>query len=179
MNQNFLNIKDDNEAPELREMWRRYEFIVNTSKEFMALISRDYVYEAVNDAYCQARAQTRAEIIGSKPSDLWGDETFREVIQGPIDLCFSGQEVNYQAWYDHAALGLRYMDVTYYPYYSRKNIVSHVVVVSRDITGRERAEKAMIRYAERLETLREIDRAILEAQFAPSGPLPASSCCYV
>jgi|GEM_PF-1947239 len=164
MNQNFLNIKDDNEAPELREMWRRYEFIVNTSKEFMALISRDYVYEAVNDAYCQARAQTRAEIIGSKPSDLWGDETFREVIQGPIDLCFSGQEVNYQAWYDHAALGLRYMDVTYYPYYSRKNIVSHVVVVSRDITGRERAEKAMIRYAERLETLREIDRAILEAQ---------------
>jgi len=164
MSQKSLKTNCESDAPELREMWRRYEFIVNTSKEFMALISTDYVYEAVNEAYCLARTQTREEIIGSTPSDLWGDDIFREVIQGPLDLCFSGQEVNYQAWYDHAALGLRYMDVTYYPYYSAENVVSHAVVVSRDITGRERAERTMVRYAERLETLREIDRAILEAQ---------------
>jgi len=164
MSQKSSKINYKNDAPELREMWRRYEFIVNTSKEFMALISTDYMYEAVNEAYCLARAQTMEEIVGLTPSDLWGDEIFREVIQGPLDHCFSGQEVNYQAWYDHAALGRRYMDVTYYPYYSATNVVSHAVVVSRDITGRERAERTMVRYAERLETLREIDRAILEAQ---------------
>lgn len=151
-------------SPTSHEMRRRYEFIVNTSSELMALISRDYVYEAVNEAYCQARAQTRSEIVGSTVWALWGDETFANTIKEPMDRCLTGKEVNYQAWYDHAALGHRYMDVVYYPYYNSQNEVSHVVVVSQDITSRERAEQSMRSYSTRLETLHKIDRAILAAQ---------------
>ncbi|MEM7530956.1 MAG: GAF domain-containing protein [Chloroflexota bacterium] len=149
-------------SPEERE--RRYEFIVNTSKEFMALINRNYVYEAVNQAHAEAQNQSPEQIVGLTCSEVWGDDTFNNVIRPPLDQCFSGQEVNYQAPYNHGALGFRYMDVTYYPYYSADNVVSHAVVVSRDVTSREKAEQAMVRYAERLETLHEIDRSILEAQ---------------
>lgn len=146
------------------EKGRRYEFIVNTSKELMALINREYRYEAVNDEHCRARNQTREEILGRTVSELWSPEIFRNTVKEPLDRCFSGMEVNYQAYYEHAAIGMRYMDVTCYPYYNPEGAVTHVVVVQRDITERERAEQAMRRYARRLETLHEIDRGILAAQ---------------
>lgn len=146
------------------EQWRQYEFIVNTSKELMALINREYRYEAINDAHCLARGQTREEIIGRTVSDLWSEETFENTLREPLDRCFAGEEVNYQAYYEHAAIGMRYMDVTCYPYYNAQGEVTHVVVVQRDITEKERTEQAMRRYAQRLETLHEIDRGILAAQ---------------
>ena len=146
------------------EKGRRYEFIVNTSKELMALIDREYRYEAVNDEHCRARNQPREEILGRTVSELWSPEIFRNTIKEPLDRCLAGQEVNYQAYYEHAAIGMRYMDVTCYPYYNPAGVVTHVVVVQRDITERERAEQSMRRYARRLETLHEIDRGILAAQ---------------
>ncbi|MEZ4658361.1 MAG: GAF domain-containing protein [Caldilineaceae bacterium] len=146
------------------EKGRRYEFIVNTSKELMALINREYRYEAVNDEHCRARNQPREEILGRTVSELWSPEIFHNTIKEPLDRCFAGQEVNYQAYYEHAAIGMRYMDVTCYPYYNPAGAVTHVIVVQRDITERERAEQSMRRYARRLETLHEIDRGILAAQ---------------
>ncbi|MEZ4708264.1 MAG: GAF domain-containing sensor histidine kinase [Caldilineaceae bacterium] len=57
---------------------------------------------------------------------------------------------------------MRYMDVTCYPYYNPTGVVTHVIVVQRDITERERAEQSMRRYRARRH--REIDRGILGAQ---------------
>lgn len=152
----------------LTEKSKHYEFIVNTSKELMALIDRNYVYEAVNDAHCQARAQAREDIIGRTISDLWSGKLFRTTVQEPLDQCFRGEEVNYQAYYEHKALGLRYMDVTCYPYFDESSDapykVTHVVIVQRDITERQQAARALERYAQRLETLHQIDRGILAAQ---------------
>jgi len=73
-----------------------------------------------------------------------------------------------QAYYEHKALGLRYMDVTCYPYFDESSDapykVTHVVIVQRDITERQQAARALERYAQRLETLHQIDRGILAAQ---------------
>lgn len=154
--------------PVLTEKSKHYEFIVNTSKELMAFINRDYVYEAVNDAHCEARTQAREDIIGRTISELWGREIFHTTLKDPLDRCFDGREVNYQAYYEHKALGLRYMDVTCYPYVDEQsdasNRVTHVVIVQRDITEREQAAIALKRYAKRLETLHQIDKGILAAQ---------------
>lgn len=146
------------------EVSRRYEFIVNTSKELMSLVNREYRYEAINDEHCRVRNQPREEILGRTIAELWDDDTFRNTIKEPLDRCFKGQEVNYQAYYEHTSKGMRFMDVTYYPYYDADGEVTHAVVVQRDVTERERAEQAVRRYARRLETLHEIDRGILAAQ---------------
>ena len=170
--------------PKVQEAERRYEFIVNTSRELMAFVNRDFVYEAVNDAYCQARSQTREEIIGSSMAQLWGEDVFEEVIREAMERCLAGEEVKYQAWYEHAALGRRYMDVAYYPYRDREdnrkgdqksdrpshqrnhheNDVTHAVVVTYDATRYMLAEQETLRYATRLEALQAIDRAILAGE---------------
>ncbi|GAB4410812.1 MAG: hypothetical protein Fur0044_04640 [Anaerolineae bacterium] len=124
----------------LTETQQRYEFIVNTSKEFMTLINREHVYEAANKAYCQAHLKTPAEIIGRTVAEIWGEERYSSQIKPYLDACFAGQEMSYQGWFEFAALGRRYFNVTYYPYFDPKGNVSHSVVVSHDVTNGKQVE---------------------------------------
>jgi len=136
-------LKDIGERKALEEMWRRYEFIVNTSKDFMALIGPDYEYEAVNEAYCQAQSKRREELVGRQVPDVWGLEAYVASIKEPLDTCLAGNEVHYQKWFSFSVLGQRYMDVSYYPYWGTEGTV-RAVVVSRDVTDRKQAEDALM-----------------------------------
>jgi len=122
------------------EVLGRYEFIANASNEFMTLINQHYVYEAANDAYCAAHGRPRAEIIGKPVAEIWGQETFRTVIKGYLDECFTGKNVQYEAWFEFGALGRRYYAVHYYPYTDQQGTVTHCVVVSHDLTERKSSE---------------------------------------
>jgi PAS domain S-box-containing protein len=115
----------------------RYEFIANASQELMTLINRHYVYEAANDAYCEAHIKTRSQIIGQTVSDIWGEETFATIIKPHLDDCFSGIVVHYESWFEFGGLGRRYYAVNYYPYVNADGLVTHCVVVSHDITDRK------------------------------------------
>jgi PAS domain S-box-containing protein len=127
----------------LLERWRKYEFIVNTSNEFMTLINREYVYEAANDAYCKAWNKTREEILGRTVAELWGDKTFRTYIKMNLDKCFVGETVHYERQIDFSRSEQRVFEVHYYPYYGNKADVSHAVVVTHDISERKKAEQAL------------------------------------
>jgi len=116
------------------DMLKKYEFIANSSQEFMTLINRRYEYEAVNDAYCHAHNRSRAEFIGNTVEKVWGKEIFNNVIKDHLDQCFAGKQVRYQQWFDFPALGRRYFDVIYYPYKDDGEIVTNTIVVTRDIT---------------------------------------------
>jgi PAS domain S-box-containing protein len=119
---------------------RRYEFIANSSREFMTLINRSYIYEAANDAYCRAHHRERSRIVGSTVADVWGEETFHTIIKGYLDECFSGKDVHYESWFEFGEEGSRFFDVNYYPYQNETGEVTHCVVVSHDITKRKTAE---------------------------------------
>src|SRR2546421_2448549 len=144
------------------EMWKRYESIVNTSREFLTLIASNYRYEAINDAYCKAHGKRREDILGSTVEEIWGGTAFRTIIKGHLDQCFTGEEVHYQAWFDMHTVGRRYFDVSYYPYH-QKTAITHAIVVTRDVTDRLRAERALRDNEEQFRTLMQsaIDAIIL------------------
>ena len=56
------------------ENWRRYAFIVNTAKEFMTLINRDYRYETVSYSYCLAHNKVPEDLVGKTVGEIWGTE---------------------------------------------------------------------------------------------------------
>lgn len=134
------------------EKGRDFEFIVNASREFVSVIDSDYRYIAVNNVHCAAHNKKKEEIIGRSVAEIWGDAIFQKVIKGHLDRCLHEAEVNYQASYKFAGIGVRNMDVTYYPYHTG-NAVTHVVVVSRDITAEKKKEKELLSLKKAVETM--------------------------
>ncbi|MBF0520095.1 MAG: PAS domain S-box protein [Nitrospirae bacterium] len=143
-------VKDISQRRSLEEIGKRYEFIVNTSKEFMTLINRDYTYDVINASYGRAHGKTPQSVIGKSVRKVWGADVFNNVIKKHLDKCFAGEEVNYQSWFNFHTLGPRFLDVTYYPYYNLNGQVTHAVVVSRDITAHQQAEDILAEASENL-----------------------------
>ncbi len=131
------------DKPNLEEMWKRYEFIVNTAKESMTFVNRDYIYEAVNQSYCEAQNKKRKDIIGKTVPEVWGKDRFKENIQKYFDECFAGNEVHHEAWFNFPSSGRGCYNVSYYPYSDGRGAVTHAVVVTYDITKLKLAEEAL------------------------------------
>lgn len=121
----------------------KYDFIVNTSHSFMTMIDRDYNYVAVNEAFCFRHKKTRDEIVGKKVAELWGKEVFEGTIFNHLKEAFTGKSVSYQAWFDNKDGETGCFEVEYYPYRNEEKYVSHVVVVTRDITQLVKAEETV------------------------------------
>jgi PAS domain S-box-containing protein len=132
---------------------RRYEFIASTAGEFITLVNRQYVYEAANDAYCQARGKTREEIVGKAVAEIWGQEVFDQTIKNYLDQCFAGNIVRYEQWFDFGSEEPRCFEVHYSPYRNDQGEVTHCVVVSHDVTARKQAEEKLQTSLHEKETL--------------------------
>jgi PAS domain S-box-containing protein len=142
---------------ETKEMLRRYEFIVNTSRDWHTLINRNYIYKAANRAFCAAHGKTRSQIVGHSMAQVWGHQIFEEIIKSTIDRCLAGQEVNYQAWFETPGQGLQCHDVNCYPYRGKDDAVTHVVVVTRNITRRKQADDSKRKLEAELQQIRKIE----------------------
>ncbi len=121
-----------------------YEYIVNTSKDFITLINRDYVYELVNDSYCQEMGRSREEILNHSVADIWGKETFKDSLKRYLDRCFAGEEVHYINTFMFGPFE-KYMHVSYYPYRTNDEI-THAAVFSHDITSVGEIESKLTNY---------------------------------
>jgi PAS domain S-box-containing protein len=129
------------------EIFRR---ILSSSLDHISLIDRNYVYQVVNDAFCQAHDRPRATIEGHTVAELFGEKTFRNRIKPRLDQCLSGEEVHTQGWYDFPVGGGRLMAATYSPQREHEGgPVTGIVVNARDITAQQTAETALRESQER------------------------------
>lgn len=127
-------------------MDKKYEYIINASKDFITLIDRDYVYTVVNDSYCRAIGKEKEEVLNRAVPEVWGEELFEEKLKGYIDRCFAGEEVHYIEKFKFGVYQ-RYMHVSYYPYFDGDGeTVSNVCVFSHDITKLGEIESKLINY---------------------------------
>ena len=63
-------------------MTDKYKYIVDTSKDFITLINRDYIYEVVNRSYEKMIRRSKNEILNRTVSDVWGEEIFFQYPEG-------------------------------------------------------------------------------------------------
>jgi|GEM_PF-6001703 PAS domain S-box-containing protein len=125
-----------------REFLRMYERIIAPAPDHISIVSRDYEYLVVNDAYLRCHGKKRADIVGRKVPDILGERIFNEKVKAKLDRCFAGETVNYREWFEFPASGRRFMNVVYYPYVM-EGAIEGAVVVSRDITEYRAAEKRL------------------------------------
>ncbi len=140
------------ERRRVEETLRRYEKIVATSKDLMALIDKNAVFQAVSDSYLKAHGKERAEIIGGSIQDLVGRDRFERDIQPSFRRCLAGEEVTFQLWFDFAGMGSRFMDATYTPFRDETGETIGAVVVSRDITETKHLQEQLLQ-AQKMEAI--------------------------
>jgi PAS domain S-box-containing protein len=143
---------DITERKRAEEGLRKYELIVSTSQDLMALVSRDYIYEAVNESLLKAHKRPREEVVGRTVAEVMGENVFREKIQPRFDQAFSGQTVHYQEQFELTGLGRRIMDITYFPMFDQTGQVEGVVLNSRDITTTRKLEEQLI-HSQKIESI--------------------------
>ena len=136
-----VNSRDITRLKAVESELKRYEDIVSASKDHMSFVDTEYVYQAVNDAYLHDYQKKRAEIVGHSVISLLGPEKFKSTVQEKLDRALSGEVVVYEGWFTMPAIGERYREVSYVPFYDENKTISGVVVNSRDMTERKKMER--------------------------------------
>jgi len=139
------------ERKKAEEALRRYEHIVASSSDMLALLDKRFVYLAANPAYVRALAQKPANVIGRTVAEVFGQEFFDAVIKPRAERCLAGEDIRYQDWFDFPGAGRRYMDVAYSRYVGSEKEVRGFVVTAHDITERKRTEEEIVRFSRVLE----------------------------
>jgi PAS domain S-box-containing protein len=134
---------EERKAAEL--VLRQYEKIVSSSRDLLAFVNREYIYEAVNYAYHDAFIKSRDEVVGHHVGEIVGEDFFNSAIKEKLDRCFNGEEVRFSAWVKFPRSGERYVEATYSPYYEKPDTVAGLVASIHDITERRRAEESLER----------------------------------
>jgi PAS domain S-box-containing protein len=113
---------------------KQYKHIVESTNNPIGLVDRNFIYQYVNDPYCQALKKSVNEIIGHSVPELFGRKYFETVMEHHYKQCFAGENVDFQEWFEFPGWGRRYMDVRYYPFREADGRITAVVTNVHDIT---------------------------------------------
>ncbi len=133
---------DITERKQAEEAQRRFEYVVSSSTDMLALVDRDFVYLAANEAYLRAFGKTSNELIGQTVPRTVGQEFFDETIRPKAQRCLAGEEVRFQDWFEFPGSERKYMDIAYFPYVDAAGATQGFVMCGRDTTDRKQAERA-------------------------------------
>jgi len=148
----------------LRESEERFRSVVENSHDGILIVDEDHKFIYVNDELCRMLGYSREEIIGQDFRKFL-DEESREMVEDRYVRRQRGEEP--PAQYEFTVVRKdgerRHVEI-------RSTVIrdsaGNVRTVGQllDVTERKRAEEALHHYVERLQTLREVDQAILAAR---------------
>lgn len=134
-------ITDISDRKRGEEALRQYERIVSATPDGVALVNRDYTFRLINQTYLLLHGKGYDEIIGHTLGELLGEDTFTGIIKPFMDRSLAGETIRYEAWFNYARAGRRFISVTYAPYVEVDGTISGVVVNTRDLSELKQAEE--------------------------------------
>lgn len=117
-------------------------FLIDNSDSMISIINSELKYENVNDSFCRSFRKNREELIGKSPSEIWGDQTYRENIRHNIERSLQGEQVKYRSFFDISGSEGRYYEVIYKPFKSGDSNLSYAIVETRSLDTKEIKEQA-------------------------------------
>ncbi len=150
-------LRDITERRRAQEDLRQYEKIASATKDLMALVDSNYIYQAANQAYLTAYAVDREELTGKAYKDLVGEDVFQNRIKNRFERCLSGEDVRVETWIDYPGSGRRYMEVAYNPFYEPDRSITGVVISARDLTEWKEAQDEKANLEERLQQAQKLE----------------------
>jgi PAS domain S-box-containing protein len=141
--QGLQRLRLENIRRSQRQRLMYFERIISRINDPMSLVSKDYRYIVVNDAYLLTHDKPREEIEGRTVEELVGKDVFHSKIKHYLDTALEGQEVVYEDSFPDRDGLPRNRIMNYYPFLDQDGQVSGIVVTARDITKQKQAELAL------------------------------------
>lgn len=131
-----------------------YEFIVNTSNDYMLLVDNHYLIVAVNDAFCGALQMHRSDILHKSIEDLLGPYKFRRYFKKALFQCQSCNEIKSNHFFRIGKKRRQHFEMNFFPFYNSKarikKTLTHYVIIIHDITKRVNNENEKLLLEEQL-----------------------------
>ena len=124
--------------------------IINNSRSMITIINREYIYEKVNATFCNAHQLVLDTILGKTMGDVWGHDTFHNIIKRNADACFSGKTVQYEATFFTPGSGTRHFEVVFRPLSTEPGKITHLLAETFDIHDLKNTKQAVIEKEEEL-----------------------------
>ena len=123
----------------LEKELEKYQKIVSTSKDFLSLVDKNYVYQAINNTYLEYFQKSKSDVIGHSIKELFGKEFFDEKIKPLSDRALKGEIFSLGHWVEFPR-GKRFLETSYFPYYKNSE-VEYFVISAKDNTEKKLAEE--------------------------------------
>ncbi|MBD1400278.1 diguanylate cyclase [Pelovirga terrestris] len=160
--------RDITKAHEMQQRLRRYEQIVASSPNLIALVDCNHQLQLVNDAFLQAFNKKRQFIIGSHINQLEATDSYSELTLPALEQAFLGRHIQLERWIDTPGIGRRFFSISYRPLRSQDLQPKFVVMTARDMTDLKRAETDRQRVFEL--SLDMLSISTMEGQFIETNP---------
>ncbi len=127
----------------LLEANRNFEmaaWIMESSPDVILVTDRHYTIIMVNPACSNLFGAPAGQIEGRPLQEFTGEDVFKSTLLPNLERSFAGESVRSEAWFDFPHRGRLYVEMAYHPI-SAGGEVEHVVVVTRDVTWRRKADE--------------------------------------
>ncbi|NDC82297.1 PAS domain S-box protein [bacterium] len=132
-----------NQTQQMHSRSQLFEFIVNHSSDWVTLINRHNIIEAVNESQATVLGKNVTQLNGRSIDKIWGSQFVSLHMQASIDACFNGQEIKEILYCNTAKLADRWCEFSYTPFKNEANEITHSLCVVRDVSARRRAESLL------------------------------------
>ncbi|OPX22254.1 MAG: hypothetical protein B1H04_05255, partial [Planctomycetales bacterium 4484_123] len=148
---------------EVADALRQYQRVVESSREMIAGVDRNYTYVLVNEAFLNYHGLEREEVIGHTVPEVVGQELFETLIRPRMDRCLQGRNVRYEMAHRRGEGQVNHLEISYFPLRTDGPEPVGLVAITRDVTQRKEAEEALRRRNEELVALSAVTEAVLRA----------------
>lgn len=134
----FVNLLERRKADQELSLYRR---IVSHTKDQMVFADASMLVRAANEEFTRAFNLGKDEAVGRPLAELFGSGRSDEIFGRSFQSCLSGREIFFEQLCEYPVPGLRYMEISMYPFRgSRGDEVEGVIINLRDITERLKVE---------------------------------------
>ncbi len=133
---------DISERKKVEDKLEQYRLAVESSRDLIAAVGQNYTYLLVNKPFLRYHGLNREMVIGRPISEILGEDLFFQV-KPNLDRCFAGEFLYFEMPRDFPTIGMRDLQIQYFPMKENSGRIIGVVSVLRDITEQKLAEDAL------------------------------------
>lgn len=126
--ENIMLLKDN--ATKLE----KYKNMFNSATDFIFIVDSNHKIVEANQAFLKAVGKEHHEIIDKPVFEVFYDALHHKDIEENINRSMHGENITYESEMEFDALGRRFVDVEFFPYYDKGDELSAAVVNLKDIT---------------------------------------------